>query len=237
MYRLAENSIEDLEGIVQGNEWDRDVLKLMRENLAKEKAFFLTLRSSQSYHTPLFFSNWTNLESQDLLSLVRLRSAIIKLSTSKRGLLVDNGLQWLEVYRAIRHIRREQKSYLFAQGSKDEKAGLWLRDKANVLSRLKNYTLLFSRDDPAPDTQAMFAGWNAHDLYYYLRSLIPVEIQVRTKLVDTFAEQYHDAVYKKKTPPSGTELPRVNMIGVGNSIDRADRELEIDYEDYALRFE
>lgn len=61
-------------------------------------------------------------------------------------------------------------------------------------------------------------------------------MQIRTKLIDTFAEQYHDAVYKQILP-SGTELPCANMIDVGKDIDKADRELEIDYEDYALRFQ
>lgn len=167
--------------------------------------------------------------------------------------------------RMLTLIRRGQKSYLFykqeppkkTEEEKEKKEseeneknpGLWLREKENVLNRIKNYILLFDPNVPtsedgkkkegeeeaAAECNSEFAGWTAYDLYYYVRSLVPVEIQVRTKLADTFSEQYHDAIYKGH-PPLGTEFPRDMLKRIAEKLDNVDVETEIDFEDYIGRY-
>jgi ppGpp synthetase/RelA/SpoT-type nucleotidyltranferase len=143
---------------------------------------------------------------------------------------------WEKIYRILEYVRREQRSYLFDRGDKTKNhAGLWLREKEEILWRIKNYVLLFSEtEDIEESNKNEFLGWNAHDLYYYIRSLIPMEIQVRTELTNTFAVQYHDDIYKTQTH-TGTEFIHTMMKNAGESLDKIDRELEIDYEDYILK--
>jgi len=151
----------------------------------------------------------------------------------------------------LRQFRRGQKAYLLQLGSPPtpgaksrETGGLWMRERTEVLSRIKNLVFLYDpkefcqkhsavsdeTDGAAHDPWGPFQALTAYDLFYYLRSLIPVEIQCRTKLADTIAEQYHDAVYKGR-PPAGTEIKIADLDEMGRQVERIDRELEIHYED------
>jgi hypothetical protein len=152
------------------------------------------------------------------------------------------------LYDVLERLRREQKRFLFYRDATDKtrKPGLSLRDKENVFYRIQNYVLLYNRSendelmrssrkrtgrDEAADP---FLGWTSYGLFYYLRSLIPLEIQIRTMLADTLAEQYHDAIYKG-APPKGTEFPRRQMEKIAGQLDNLDKEMEIDFEDYINR--
>jgi len=129
-------------------------------------------------------------------------------------------------------IRREQKEFLFyARKKPDEPMGLRCRERESVLDRIMNYVLLF---DPVKFPDNQFEGWTAYDLFYYVRSLIPVEIQIRTAFTDTMAEQYHDAIYKGR-PKKGTEAPRKRLAQLSRRLAELDNEMEIDFEDYADR--
>jgi hypothetical protein len=127
------------------------------------------------------------------------------------------------ILRQLVHLRNVQKKYLM-----DVKQ----RSKDDVLARIKNLVLLF---DPRADENGGLGHMTAYDLFYYVRSLVPVEIQIRTKLADTVAEQYHDTVYKGQ-PPQGTEIEREMLDEVGEAADIVDRDLEIDYEDYVTKW-
>jgi len=143
------------------------------------------------------------------------------------------------LYDVLANLRREQKRYLFDDGPSDgaTKPGLTMRDKENVFYRIQNYVLLYDRSDTAEGDNGQdtrFLGWTSYGLFYYLRSLIPLEVQIRTTLADTLAEQYHDAIYKG-APPTGTEFPRSQMENIAEELDNLDKEMEIDFEDYINR--
>jgi len=167
------------------------------------------------------------------------------------------------LYDQLVRLRSNQKAYLFYRGSphgKPDWPGLHLRGREEVLHRIQQYALLFSPaldaathtvqpatkagqpKPPSPthgnwtegDVQGI-RGWTSYDLFYYLRSLVPVEIQVRTELANTMAEQYHSPVYKGH-PPTGTEFARRRMEAVGEELNRQDDEMEIDYEDYITKY-
>jgi hypothetical protein len=143
------------------------------------------------------------------------------------------------LYGVLTSLRREQKRFLFYSASSDvaAKRGLAIRDKESVLHRIQNYVLLYDRNKPPRGFKkkgARFKGWTSYGLFYYLRSLIPLEIQIRTTLADTLAEQYHDAIYKG-APPTGTEFPRKQMEKIAGDLDNLDKEMEIDFEDYINR--
>ncbi len=177
----------------------------------------------------------------------RIAEALRKIATQLEGPRKKAGKwnTWRWLYRMLKRFRRDQRAFLFYEGGsrndgQGRTPGLGLRGPEEVLWRIRNYVLLFR---PEEDTRmagdilggaTQFDGWNAHDLYYYVRSLIPFELQVRTQLANTFAVQYHDAVYKGR-PPEGTDLPRAMMQGVGNDLDSVDCEMEVDYEDFILR--
>ncbi|MBI5207942.1 MAG: hypothetical protein HY934_09140 [Candidatus Firestonebacteria bacterium] len=135
--------------------------------------------------------------------------------------------------RTLMSIRRDQRSYMFDKG-----CGLSIRDKYQTLTKIKNNIILFRPDD-GKELQKQkgedFTIWTAYDLFYYVRSLIPVEIQIRTELANTIAEQYHDPIYKGH-PPFITEFPKKMMEDTGKKLDGIDREMEIDYEDYVVRY-
>jgi len=61
-----------------------------------------------------------------------------------------------------------------------------------------------------------------------------MEVQIRTSLADTLAEQYHDVLYKQKGPVLATEddFTRKNIEDIGGKLNLIDQELEIDYEDH-----
>ena len=67
-----------------------------------------------------------------------------------------------------------------------------------------------------------------------MRSLVPVEIQIRTAFADTMAEQYHDAIYKGR-PRKETEGPRKRLEVLSRRLADLDNEMEIDFEDFADR--
>ena len=150
----------------------------------------------------------------------------------------------------LANLRREQKALLFFRGASDgvPKPGLVLRDEDNVLHRIYNYTLLYDRDSNKDLRKGRHAknpgqkkekddflfGWTSRGLFYYLRSLVPVELQVRTMLAETLSEQYHDAIYKG-APPKGTDFPRKQMQNIAEELDTIDKEMEIDFEDYINR--
>jgi len=103
-----------------------------------------------------------------------------------------------------------------------------------VLERITNYALLFDGKVPEGCVPSDYDGWNAYDLFCYLRSLIPVEIQIRTAFADTMAEQYHDAIYKGR-PSKGAEAPRKRLEQMSRRLAELDNEMEIDFEDFADR--
>ena len=166
-----------------------------------------------------------------------------------------------DLYDVLASFRREQNGYLFYKGNcnvatatekgstqRTDKPGICLRDRDHVLHKIQNYVLLYDResDGLSPEESKVlgiaknsksdpFLGWTSHDLFYYLRSLIPIEIQVRTALADTLAGQYHDSVYKG-APPIGTEFPRTQMGKIASDLDNLDKEMEIDFEDYISRY-
>ena len=152
--------------------------------------------------------------------------------------------------KTLERLRRSQQEFLFGN--------LSLREQENVLERIQNYVVLYREDrllnllhgdgsstDAADAADAAaaaaaaalkrkFRGWTASGLFYYLRSLIPVEIQIRTMLADTLAEQYHSAVYKG-APPKGTEFVSDRMGEIADQLDDIDKEMEADFEDYIER--
>lgn len=161
------------------------------------------------------------------------------------GKSIDVKTELRELYRILEKLRRQQKGFLFYRNGPG-RLGLELRDKENMLHRIHNYVLLYDRSKnkelwPGPKKQLSddeqkdpFLGWSSYGLFYYLRSLIPLEIQVRTMLADTLAEQYHDAVYKG-APPTGTEFPREQMEKIAGELDGIDKEMEADFEDYITK--
>jgi ppGpp synthetase/RelA/SpoT-type nucleotidyltranferase len=113
--------------------------------------------------------------------------------------------------------------------------GLRWRDRDSVLHRIVNYVLLFSPETP-PFNEQEFRGWTAYDLFYYVRSLVPVEIQIRTAFADTIAEQYHGAIYKgRPRSRKETEAPRKRLEELSRRLADLDNELEIDFENFADR--
>jgi hypothetical protein len=150
------------------------------------------------------------------------------------------------LYDFLAGFRREQKKFLFYKCPADvTKPGLSLREQENVLYRIQNYVLLYSRDENCKlredvtgsdkDKEVFLSGWTSRGLFYYLRSLVPLEIQIRTMLSDTLSEQYHDAVYKG-APPKGAEFPRALMQTIARKLDDIDKEMQIDFEDYVNRW-
>jgi hypothetical protein len=223
---------------------DEDIFKKIKSNLEKERDFFTGLEKVekdediQGFQMPIFFfdENQTDANGYKILvNLEKIRDTLGEKLKIGKGKDIERWY-WGFVYRTLEQIRREQKSYIFDIGEKRKGyGGLWLRDKEEVFERIKNYVLLFSEEDIDKENKIYFLGWNAHDLYYYIRSLIPMEIQFRTELTNTFAVQYHDDIYKVQ-PPTGTEFPHTMMKKAGESLEKIDRELGIDYEDYILKY-
>jgi len=240
------NSIIFLDLLLKkGNLKEKDnlVLNKIKSDLERERDFFTELKTSDSieegFQIPLFFFDEHQISIDGYKTIEELQEIKENLKALLKGggKLVDLEVRYCSfIYRTLMRIRREQKSYLFDKGNKSENyAGLWMRDKNEVLGRIKNYALLFSKEVIDKENKEHFCGWNAHDLYYYIHSLIPMEIQVRTELTNTFAVQYHDNIYKLH-PPVGTVFPHSMIKDAGENLDKIDREMEIDYEDYTLRY-
>jgi hypothetical protein len=172
------------------------------------------------------------------------------------GLAQDMAASWLkDLGDLLILFERSQNEFLFPRGGRRD-AGNALsiddeRGQEAVLDRLLNYTLLFNWEVLSknswlleglesriwnPRDRKLFLGWTAYDLFYYVRSLIPVELQVRTQLANTMAEQYHNAVYKA-TPPKGTERERKRMGDIGRQLDELDKEMEVLIEEYVEHWE
>ncbi len=259
LYKMAIQILDDIKSSVDEVSRDSEIISALKEGLLREIDFFQELKKSNAtsrkiyikyFQTPLFFINKELKDTTgDALSknfddIIKHLAAGETDGKSRSGSINTN--YWVFIFETLSTLRREQKSYLFYDGNKErpeEEPGLWMRSKEEVLARIKNYCLLFSREIDIDNNEGLkgkkkikdeFAIWNAHDLYYYIHSLIPVEIQFRTKLSDTFAERYHDAIYKAH-PPKGTEMPIEMMKSIGKKLDKLDREMEINYQDYILR--
>jgi hypothetical protein len=237
--KIVENIIENCSTDNPEESRDKEIFEKIKESLVKEKAFFtgrIVRHDIEGFQIPIFFFDEKQKDSAGQGTLDNLQ----QICDSLQGKLRDgkgNRISvnyWDFIYITLKRIRREQRTYLFDKGEKEKNyAGLWMREKTEVLNRIKNYVLLFSDKDISDNNKSLFRGWNAHDLYYYIRSLIPMEIQVRTELANTFAVQYHDDIYKVQTP-IGTEFPHAMLKRAGETLDSTDKELEIDYEDYIL---
>jgi hypothetical protein len=132
------------------------------------------------------------------------------------------------------------------------------RSREELLNRIANYALLFRSDSigaycdkmraaveqferengsteqgsrSAANTSPRFSNWTAYDLFCYIRGLVPVEIQIRTQLASTMAEQYHNAVYKAR-PPKATAAQRRRMEEIGRELNELDKEMDVVVEDY-----
>ncbi len=162
---------------------------------------------------------------------------------------------WLRTFRDVLvELQRKQSEYL-TRGLEGKHSH---RGKKHAFERVLNYTLLFRADEnqlktyfkaldevvgdlgmniseaPAEEREKRprhFAAWTAYDLFHYVRGLIPVEIQVRTQLSSTMAEQYHNPVYKAR-PPKTTTAQRERMTDIGRELDELDKEMDVLVEDY-----
>jgi len=209
-------------------------MRVSIERLKEEEKYYKGLITSDSFYGPLFYFDPASpgLRHRDLP----------KDLNSQRETLDGNSVEvdisvWYGIYRTLRALRREQRSFLFETaaprlpGQKPAEAaprGLAMRSTEEVLWRIRCYVLLYR-----PDGMRQHPGWTAHDLYYYIRSLLPVELQVRTELTNTFAVQYHDLFYKGEPPP-GTRLSQTMLESVGQILEFIDREIGIDMEDYIV---
>lgn len=141
--------------------------------------------------------------------------------------LLESNENVTEIWRkGLRHVlielQSQQKQHLFDIGE--------LRSSQNVLDRIFCYVLLF---DPGRSDKR-FKDWSAHDLFYYVASLIPAELQVRTALADTMAEQYH-GVYKSNVDPArDVAVQRRRLQEMGRKLDDLDRESEAIYDGYIV---
>jgi ppGpp synthetase/RelA/SpoT-type nucleotidyltranferase len=242
LYKWSIGILDTLAKIKNGaNLHDKKILNRIKALLENEQTYFENLIKEDrisAFQMPMFFLNIHQKDSLGYKILCNFKGLLIELEEKlKRGKGAEFPItHWEKIYRILEYVRREQRSYLFDRGDKTKNhAGLWLREKEEILWRIKNYVLLFSEtEDIEESNKNEFLGWNAHDLYYYIRSLIPMEIQVRTELTNTFAVQYHDDIYKTQTH-TGTEFIHTMMKNAGESLDKIDRELEIDYEDYILK--
>lgn len=124
---------------------------------------------------------------------------------------------------------KRQFGELFFDAGEEESSegGLWMRDEQEVLNRIENYILTFSRED-----REEHPDWTAYDLFHYFHGLIPVEFQVRTRLANTVAEQYHGPLYKGERMPA-SEFGRQRVERLSRQL--ADWDLEMDRVYLAVR--
>jgi ppGpp synthetase/RelA/SpoT-type nucleotidyltranferase len=146
--------------------------------------------------------------------------------------ILDLTKQATEIWRkGLRHVLIElqsnQKQYLFKIENADKEN---IRGSQNVLERILCYILLFK---PKSGSKK-FKGWSAYDLFYYVSSLIPAEIQVRTALADTMAEQYHGVYKSNVDPASSVAVQRRRLQEMGRKLDNLDRETEAIYDGYIV---
>jgi hypothetical protein len=160
----------------------------------------------------------------------RLKSRLTELHEVMTGHSSVNEVWRKALQYILIRVQGMQKQYLFDFTEEDHP-----RDSRHVMDRILCYVLLFS---PAlgnkVGTRNPFKTWSAYDLFYYLVSLVPVEIQVRTALADTMAEQYH-GVYKTSADPSDDiAVQRWRLEEIGRKLGALDDETEGQYESLIL---
>jgi hypothetical protein len=124
-----------------------------------------------------------------------------------------------------RRLQRSQRDFLFSVG--DGRQAPPLRSQAEVLERILFYIMVYDAEADCPPE----SRFDAYSLFYYVTSLVPVEIQVRTALADTMAEQYHK-IYKVGGDSSKSFLQQQRLKGVARELIDIDREMEVQYEDF-----
>jgi len=134
-----------------------------------------------------------------------------------------------ELEKIVRRIQGAQMDYLFDLPKGSDAPPL--RGQSDVMDRILCYILLHGREayeltGPLKEIE------NAYNLFYYVMSLVPVEIQIRTALADTMAEQYH-RIYKIGSEAlSETKIQQQRLIQIGQDLDVTDRIFEVQFEDY-----
>lgn len=136
----------------------------------------------------------------------------------------------------LKKYRNEQRDYLFFRKNNAETTNITARSNDEVLNRIQNYSLLFDPTSTKNSSDNKYAGWTAYDLFYYLRTLVPIEFQIRTELANTLAEQYHDTIYKGRRAPLEIDFPRSNMEKAGVGLHGWDVEMEGDFEYFINRY-
>ena len=131
-----------------------------------------------------------------------------------------------EIWRkALQHlligVQGMQKQYLFDMGK--------YRETSNVLDMILCYVLLYP---PPKGDKGKSKRWYAYDLFYYLMSLVPVEIQIRTALANTMAEQYHGLYKSSAAATSDVAVQQWRLQKIGRKLDDVDRETEAQYDEY-----
>ncbi len=145
----------------------------------------------------------------------------------------DERIARLELEATVRQIQGSQMDYLF--DLKDGAKSLSLRGQTEAMDRIICYILLHSSKaygDRSPLTKEVRDEPNAYNLFYHVMSLMPVEIQARTALADTMAEQYHKIYKIGSRAVSATMLQQERLKGIGQEQDVTDREVEVQFEDY-----
>lgn len=138
----------------------------------------------------------------------------------------------------VRQLQASQMDYLFELPESSRADAPHLRGEADVVERIICYLLMHrpsAYDDLPLDPDQLNPikrAPDAYNLFYYVMSLIPVEIQVRTALADTMAEQYHRIYKIGPEALSTTMIQQERLKGIGQELDMTDREFEVQFEDY-----
>jgi hypothetical protein len=221
---------------------DVQIVENLVRNLEKERVLFEELLNSPNQQrpdssVPLFFLPGRDAGEDIAKELDEIEKAIQGLTNKAQ---LNKADFWHPIVHRLKRLRTIQRGHFEYLGRPGQKAGgLWLREKDQVLERIKNLLFLFPRPQAGvaipEQLQEQLRGLTSYDLFHYVRSLIPVEIQFRTKLADTVAEQYHDGVYKGQ-PPERTVVERNRLEEAGEDVDEIDRELEANYDDFVVKF-
>jgi hypothetical protein len=132
-----------------------------------------------------------------------------------------------------------QKSDLFDETSEDASGSRYEpRSSVNVRDRILAYVLLYygkpERWDSKLRGKDKERHWTAYDMFYYLMSLVPVEIQVRTSLAHTMAEQYHK-IYKSNPDRAQSDTIQIERLTrIGRELDELARQMDDQYEGVVL---
>jgi hypothetical protein len=145
----------------------------------------------------------------------------------------QRGLRALE--KAVRRVQGMQMDYLFDLPG-DKTAAPPLRSQSDVMDRIVCYILLhrISAYEHLSKAQrkAVHGAADAYNLFYYVMSLVPVEIQIRTALANTMADQYH-RIYKIGSDAlSETQIQQERLMSIGQELEVIDRVFEVQFEDY-----